>query len=144
MGKADEPKAPSALAAEAPPAQAAVAHEAREAREAREAPATREDVVFIHSPSEDGKGLRVVRKREDSLEIGELRALEEGRPVHGEVVRLKQREEHDRMFDVEVLLEGPRPRLAQSGPPQVATDAYRSNWEAIFGRPGSGSGEAPN
>lgn len=140
MGKADEPKAQSALAAGAPPEQAAVAHEAREAREA---PTAREDVVFIHSPSEDGKGLRVLRKRDDSLEIGEIRALEEGRPVHGDVVRLKQREEHDRLFDVEVLMERPRPRLSQSGPPQVATDAYRSNWEVIFGGGGS-SGEAPN
>lgn len=100
------------------------------------APPARDDVVFVHSPSEDGRGLRVVRKREDSIELGEIRAVEEGKPLHGDLVRLKQRKEHERLFDVEVLVEHPRAQLqegSRSGPAQVATDAYRSNWDAIFG-----------
>ncbi|KYF48240.1 hypothetical protein BE08_25960 [Sorangium cellulosum] len=98
------------------------------------APAATQDVVFIHSPVEQGEGFRVIRSREDRIEVGELRPTEHGRPLTGELVKLTQRSEHARLFDVEVLL--PAPRAAEpprSGPAQVATDAYRTNWEAIFG-----------
>ena len=97
------------------------------------APAANQDVVFIHSPVEQGEGFRVIRSREDRLEIGELRPTEHGRPLNGELVKLTQRSEHARLFDVEVLLPAARDESPRSGPAQVATDAYRSNWEAIFG-----------
>jgi len=113
---------------------------------AGEKPEAREDVLFVHSPSEDGQGYRVIRKRADTLELGELRTLEEGRPLHGDLVQLKPRKEHERLFDVDVVVEAPRapdaPRARRSGPAQVATAAYRSNWEAIFGA--SDEDEAPN
>lgn len=95
-----------------------------------------DDVVFVHSPSEKEGGFRVIRKRADAIEIGEIRALSEGRPVHGEIVKLKPRSEHERLFDVDVLVPAQPGRAAEgdrSGPAQVATDAYRANWEAIFG-----------
>ncbi|MCC6558497.1 MAG: hypothetical protein IT372_36630 [Polyangiaceae bacterium] len=101
------------------------------------APPAREDVVFVHGATECGGGYRVIRKRDDSIEIGEIRALEEGRPVHGDIVRLRPRSEHERLFDVEVLMDAPKQieeARRSSGPAQVATDAYRTNWEAIFGR----------
>ncbi|WP_437338028.1 hypothetical protein WME98_41045 [Sorangium sp. So ce296] len=98
------------------------------------APPANQDVVFIHSPVEQGEGFRVIRSREDRLEIGELRPTEHGRPLTGELVKLTQRSEHARLFDVEVLLPAPGGADApRSGPAQVATDAYRANWEAIFG-----------
>jgi hypothetical protein len=102
----------------------------------------KQDVVFVHSPLEEGEGFRVIRKREDSLELGELRSVQEGRPIHGEMVRLSPRKEHDRLFDVEVVV--PKQELAaapRSGPAQVATSAYRRNWEAIFASPDSASDE---
>lgn len=94
------------------------------------------DLLFVHSPSEEGKGFNVIRKRSDTIEFGELRALEEGRPIHGEVVALAPRAEHERLFDVEVLMPKAQSQEAagRSGPPQVATEAYRSNWENIFGQ----------
>jgi hypothetical protein len=101
-----------------------------------EKPDKTDDVVFVHSPTEKGDGFRVVRKRADTIEVGEIRALQEGRPVHGEVVKLSPREEHGQLFDVDVLLPAPagdRAEASRSGPPQVATDAYRKNWDAIFG-----------
>jgi hypothetical protein len=117
-----------------------------------------DDVLFVHSPCEQGDGFRVIRKRADTIEIGEIRTLKEGRPVHGEVVKLTQRAEHEQFFDVSVLLpalpEGGAAQGAQaaqaaqaaqgerSGPAQVATDAYRANWDTIFGAR-SGSSE-PN
>jgi hypothetical protein len=129
MSKAEDPKAPAEPAV------------------ARAEPAAREDVVFVHGPTESGAGFRVIRKREDAIEVGELRAIEEGRPVHGDVVRLRPRSEHGLLFDVEVLVEGPKAagEPTRSGPAQVATDAYRTNWEAIFGqRQRQRGGEAPN
>ncbi|MFT3768737.1 MAG: hypothetical protein QM820_25100 [Minicystis sp.] len=98
-------------------------------------PKKKEDVLFVHSPTEGGEGYRVIRKREDAIEVGEMRAVQEGRPLQGELVRLSPREGQERLFDVEVLVS--REELGQggerSGPAQVATDAYRANWEAIFG-----------
>ena len=121
----------------------------------------KEDVVLLHSPSESGDGIRVVRKREETLELGELRPMREGQPIHGDVVRLTQREEHKLLFDCEVLVPAPKkeekelpakaasdvaePRqLAHKGPARVTTDAYRGGWDVIFGNKRTGSNEAPN
>lgn len=104
-------------------------------REGDPPPPPKEDVLFVGGPAEGGDGYRVIRKRDDTLEIGEMRAAQEGRPLTGELVRLKPRAESDRVFDVEVLVS--REDLGgageRTGPAQVATDAYRANWEAIFG-----------
>lgn len=93
------------------------------------------DVVLLGGPTESGEGIHVLRRRDDRIEVGECRPLKEGCPIQGEVVRLRQRSEHERLFDVEVVLEAP----ARGGPAQVATESYRKNWDAIFGeRPPSG------
>jgi hypothetical protein len=92
------------------------------------------DVVLVGPPLGEGgsDGFAVLRRRADQLELGAIRELREGRPIDGgELVRLKPRREHGRLFDVEVLAELPRP--GGGGPPQVATEAYRTGWEAIFG-----------
>lgn len=118
-----------------------------------------DDVVLLHSPTESGDGIRVVRKRKDAIEVGELRPMKEGQPIHGEVVKLTARPEHDMLFDCEVLVpsqgrsdaasnEGASapaasaaPKepeaaraLSHKGPPRVSSDAYRGGWEAIFGK----------
>ncbi len=114
-------------------------------------PPPKQDVVFVHSPSEEGEGLRVIRKREDTIEVGEIRPVQEGKPLHGELVKLKPRKDHDRLFDVEVLASREELRqpaaLPHAGPAQVATDTYRENWDTIFGARaggGTGRGELPN
>lgn len=114
----------------------------------------KEDMVLLHSPTESGDGIRVVRKREDAIEIGELRPMREGQPIHGEVVRLTQREEHALLFDCEVVVPSPEPKepaepaepkqLSHKGPARVTTDAYRGGWDLIFGQKHKGPGEAPN
>jgi len=92
---------------------------------------TKQDVVFVHSALEDGDGFRVLRRRDDAIEVGEIRAVQEGRPLHGDMVRLSPRAESDRLFDVEVLVS--RDEIApRSGPAKVASAAYRANWETIF------------
>ena len=100
-----------------------------------EAEAPREDVLIVGGPSEGGEGFRVLRKRDDTIQIGELRSMKEGQPIHGEVVKLRPREESERVFDVEVLVPAPENTGARHGPAQVATSTYRENWDAIFGAP---------
>lgn len=103
------------------------------------------DVVLIHGVTEDGDGLRVLRCRNDAIEAGAVHRLREGRPIHGELVRLKPRPEMPLLCDVEVDLaardrssgaDSPQcaPARSHGGPPQVATDVYRANWDAIWNR----------
>lgn len=95
-----------------------------------------EDVVLVHSPTDDGKGARVLRLREERIEAGEVRPLEEGKPISGEVVKLKPRDESGRVCDVEVVLPGAKresSRPTSKGPAQIASSDYRDNWGRIFG-----------
>jgi len=97
------------------------------------------DVVLVGGPTEKGDGVRVLRARENAIELGELRSVKEGEAIKGDLVRLKKRQEHARLFDVEVVLpkDEPKPASARAhaGPAQVASDAYRRNWESVFGPP---------
>lgn len=98
-----------------------------------------EDVVLIHGVAEDGSALKVLRARNGSIESGAVKPLEEGKPIHGEVVRLKPRETCPLVCDVTVDVPKPEPAAsparAKKGPAQVASDAYRENWDAIWSRP---------
>ncbi|GMV14789.1 MAG: hypothetical protein HS104_33655 [Polyangiaceae bacterium] len=103
-----------------------------------------EDVVVLGSESPDGKSVGVVRLREGQVEIGKVQPLEEGKPIVGEVVKLTPRAEAPRICDVEVQYKptpvakaSPQrtdaaPPRTRGGPPQVASDEYRRNWEAIW------------
>jgi hypothetical protein len=110
------------------------------------------DLVLIHGRTKDGTGLGVIRAREERIEIGTMRPLEEGKPIHGEVVKLTPRPEMPLLFDAETQFsvpEGPTAKtdvLPQAkenvpetgvGPPQVASEAYRKNWDTIWKRPAS-------
>jgi hypothetical protein len=101
---------------------------------------TGEDVALVCGVSEDGQGVEVIRKRGDRLETGTVRRLEAGKPIHGEVVRLRPRPQAPFLCDVEVEFtprEGQAEReslAASSGPAQVATESYRKNWDAVYGR----------
>jgi hypothetical protein len=103
--------------------------------------ATDADVALVCGVSGDGQGVDVIRKRGDRIETGTVRRLEQGKPIHGEVVRLRQRENMPLVYDVEVEMPAAQTApVSSSGPAQVATDSYRKNWDAIYGRqrkPGS-------
>jgi len=100
------------------------------------------DVALIHGVTPEGD-LRILRKRNDRLELGGVRALREGMPITGEVVRLTPRKEFPLLCDVATELAAPeRPAdvaeargESRKGPAQVATDRYRDNWDVIFSRP---------
>jgi hypothetical protein len=96
----------------------------------------REDVVLVHGLTDDGKGYQVLRKRGDDLRFGAMRPLEEGKPIHGEVVRLKPREESVALYDVESQHAAPDTSADdadRTGPPKVTNARYRSGWDAIWG-----------
>jgi hypothetical protein len=90
------------------------------------------DVVVLGEKTEDQRGRTVLRVRADQLEVGELRPLESGRPITGEVVRLRPRAGSPRICDVDV--EYSPPNRGSGRPPLVASDSYRANWDAIWSR----------
>jgi hypothetical protein len=91
-----------------------------------------EDVLFLHSRTEDGEGARVVRARNGRLEAGEVRPLAEGKPIHGEVVSLTPRADQPWLCDVKVTMDA-RAAASREKPAQVASSAYRESWDRIFG-----------
>lgn len=100
------------------------------------------DVVLIHGVTEDGKGFHVLRARGERLELGQVRPLEHGKPVHGDIVKLHPRPGRPYLCDVETEYSAqtaPQYRQQRAevpqrrkGPVQVASAAYRRNWEAIW------------
>jgi hypothetical protein len=110
---------------------------------------TKEDVVLLAGPTEDGQGIGVVRKRGKRLDVGELRPSSEGKPVHGELVRLHARTPPG-VYDVEVLYDatseeaasagGTPSDKAHAGPARATSDRYRQGWDRVFRR----TGDLPN
>ena len=91
----------------------------------------RQDVALIAGPTEDKKGMRIVRFRDEAVSLGEVRPVTEGQPLTGEVIALRPREGAPPFLrDVETVYAPPK----TDGPAQVASDAYRQNWEVVFGK----------
>jgi hypothetical protein len=95
------------------------------------------DVALIHGKTADGEGLRIIRRRDDRIELGAVRPLKEGAPIAGEVVSLTPRAECPALCDVKVHYTSPAapsdvPAAPRHGPAQVATDRYRENWDRIW------------
>ena len=88
----------------------------------------KQDVVILHSPTDDGEGMNVLRARDERLEVGQMRPLKDGKPITGELVSLSPRADSDRAFDVTVLAKTD----GNARPAQVANHAYRDGWERIF------------
>jgi hypothetical protein len=119
--------------------------EARPATQASASASSPKDIALIHGVTPDG-GLRIIRRRGDTLEAGAVHPIKEGAPIHGEVVCLKPRPECPVVCDVEVQYAPPRQVPAEAvarampapsapsrkGPAQVATEAYRDNWDSIW------------
>lgn len=108
-----------------------------------------EDIVLVGPRLPSGVGHHVLRKRGDRIEAGSISPLEEGKPIHGDLVRLEARDEPG-LYDVRVEHAAPKatPRMAphtakrleeRSGPAQVASDDYRRGWTRLFGAPPLGA-----
>lgn len=97
-------------------------------------------MVWVGPEVPEGGGRQVLRKRGEHLEVGVVRAVEEGKPLHGELVTLKAREE-PHLFDVEVVHDArPKQRTdaraseGRSGPARVASEEYRRGWSRLFAK----------
>jgi hypothetical protein len=99
------------------------------------------DVALVFGKNE--QGVHILRRRDENapIEAGLLQPLVEGRPITGELISMKQREDMPFLYDVksEMGTPGtPEGRAARSaGPSKVATDSYRKGWDAIWGGRGS-------
>jgi hypothetical protein len=98
-----------------------------------------DDVAVVFGPTDDQRGLHILRRRAEGqpVEMGTLRPLREGKPIDGEVISLRPRQDYPFVCDVKVELPDPNAdqRSTSDGPAQVASDGYRRGWEAIWGRP---------
>lgn len=89
----------------------------------------------------DEHGLHILRRRSEGgpVEAGVVQPLVEGKPINGEVISLRRRDDLPFLFDVETEIATRPPQAATaaaaSGPAQVANDSYRRGWDAIWGRP---------
>lgn len=92
------------------------------------------DVVLICGRSEDGRSYDVLRQRGKQIEAGRMGPLDEGKPIHGEIVRLKPRGESPALFDVEVQHDARPARQSSGRPAKVATEEYRKGWESIWAK----------
>jgi hypothetical protein len=116
-----------------------------------------EDVALICGVAENGSDLHILRRRNNRIETGVARALREGQPIHGELVRLRPREQFPLLCDVAVEMANPGSSAGNAagssaasddvqhresnlrtgsshGPVQVSSDSYRKNWDAIWKR----------
>ena len=92
--------------------------------------------MLLGPPTADGAGVHVIRARDEHIETGELRALQEGRPITGEVVTLKPRKENPHICDVADSYAPHAAGAAEAGhkgPARVTSKAYREGWDEIFG-----------
>jgi hypothetical protein len=90
------------------------------------------DVAVVFGKNADG--VHILRRRDENspVEAGLLQPMVEGRPITGELISMKRREDLPFLFDVKSELAAPESR-ASAGPSKVATDSYRKGWDAIWG-----------
>jgi len=90
------------------------------------------DVAVVFGKNEDG--VHILRRRDENapIEAGLLQPLVEGKPITGELISMRRREDMPLVYDVKSELPAPESRSGR--PSQVATDSYRKGWDAIWGR----------
>ncbi|MCH2108463.1 MAG: hypothetical protein MK135_03990 [Polyangiaceae bacterium] len=123
------------------------------------------DVVLVGGPTDDQQGLRVLRARGQKVELGEVRPVQEGKPMNGDLVSLQPRQSVPGLYDVTThyqsesgstkgasgtsssSTEQSESQVAGAitkGPAQVATSQYRQNWDQIWASSASKRKEQPN
>jgi hypothetical protein len=108
----------------------------------RERPAAMGDVAVVWGRNENGIYILRRRAEQGQVEAGLLQPLVEGRPINGEVISMRRRNDMPFLFDVKTEVAAPEqaesadqaePNATGHGPSQVATESYRKGWDAIWG-----------
>jgi hypothetical protein len=83
----------------------------------------------------DEHGLHILRRRSEDapIEAAVAQPLTEGRPITGEVISMRRREDVPFLFDVTTELDASGAPAETDGPAKVATNSYRKGWDAIWG-----------
>ena len=93
------------------------------------------DVAFVWGKNADG--VHILRRRDENapIEAGLLQPLVEGKPISGELISMKRREDMPFLYDVKSEMGAPESSSERSTgrPAQVATESYRKGWDAIWG-----------
>ncbi len=93
------------------------------------------DVAVVLGKDENGTHILRRRSEDAPVEAGVLRPLQSGKPIEGEVISLSPRSDGPLLFDVKSELPSPYPAARSTdGPAQVANEAYRKGWDAVWGR----------
>jgi hypothetical protein len=106
------------------------------------------DIAMVFGKNEHG--VHILRRRDENapLETGLLQPLVEGRPITGELISMRQREDLPFLYDVKSELPAAGTDAGAGsrspGPSQVATDSYRKGWDAIWGPRGTSSSRDVN
>lgn len=85
------------------------------------------DVAFLGPRNSDGS-VPVVRKKDNEVMVGTLTPLKEGEDIskyEQEIVSVSKNE-NDLGYSIKTLREA-------KGPTKVNSEAFRNNWEGIFG-----------
>jgi hypothetical protein len=96
------------------------------------------DLMLLHSAAANGEAIHALRSRPGRLDLAELRPLKNGQDVsHSEVVNLKPHKDMPNLCDVDVLYspkknDSEKTLSNHAGPPAIATEAYRKNWNRVF------------
>jgi len=103
------------------------------------------DIALVFGKNE--QGVHILRRRDENspIEAGLLQPLVEGRPITGELISMKRREDMPMLYDVKSEISAPEAETPRApGPSKVATDSYRKGWDAIWGRRGGSSSRDVN
>ncbi len=87
------------------------------------------DRIRIGPKLEDGRRLATRIHADGSTSNGIIAPAEDGKPIHGELLRVND-ECHEGWHDVDTVYDA-SPTL--NGPAQVATPRYREGYDRIFG-----------
>jgi hypothetical protein len=105
----------------------------------------------------DERGLHILRRRSEDgpIEAAVAQPLVEGRPITGEVISMRQRDDLPFLFDVTSEIDTSGNPTAGTGsstdssisrssrPAKVATNSYRRGWDAIWGSRGARGPRSP-
>lgn len=85
--------------------------------------------VYVGPESPDGS-VPIFQPVEGGVRVGKIQPLGHGKPVMGELVSLRPREDGDGHW-METVLESPV--AGPGGPAMVNSEKYRNGWDSLFG-----------